>query len=77
MSEIYYSFCLKLLTFIFQLALIIGYLRKKKGTSFLIGFVRKLDKEIGLLGGSIGFHLDSVSLIHENHNNCHYLIWKH
>ena len=77
MSEIYYRFCLNLLTFIFELALIVGYLRKLKRTSFLVEFLRKLEKDIDLRGGSIGFHVDSVSSTHENHNNCQRLIWKH
>ena len=77
MSEIYYSFCLNLLTFIFELALIMGYLRKYKRTSFLVEFLRKLEKDIDLRGGSIVFLVDFFSLIHENHNNCQRLIWKH
>ena len=77
MSENYYSFCLNLLTFIFELALIVGYLRKLKRTSFLVEFLRKLEKDIDLRGGSIGFNADCALLIHENRNNCQHLIWKH
>ena len=76
MSKIYYSFCLNLLTFNFELALIIGCLLKLKGNRFLIRHVRKLDKEISLPGGSIGFRSVCSSSLCENYNNDQHLIWK-